>query len=107
MRARRPRSRKLELCPELRGLIEGRAWRPLPEQIAGWLRLAYPDNEAMQVSRETIYCAFYVQGEERLARAHPPPEKGPLKALCPLAVLKALRPGKAHRHGVMISGVPA
>ena len=29
-----------------------------PEQIAGWLRIRYPDNEAMQVSHETIYRAL-------------------------------------------------
>ena len=39
-----------------------------PEQIAGWLRLAYPDNEAMQLSHETIYRALYVQGRGALKR---------------------------------------
>ena len=32
-----------------------------PQQIAGWLRLTYPDNPAMQVSRETIYRSLFVQ----------------------------------------------
>jgi IS30 family transposase len=41
---------------------------PLPEQIAGWLRLAYPDNEAMRVSHETIYRALYVQARGGLKR---------------------------------------
>ena len=39
-----------------------------PEQIAGWLRIAYPDNESMQVSHETIYRALYVQARGRLKR---------------------------------------
>jgi len=39
-----------------------------PEQIAGWLRLAYPDNEAMRVSHETIYRALYVQARGALKR---------------------------------------
>ena len=44
-RARRPRRGKLELCPELRRLVEERlADDYSPEQIAGWLRLAHPDK---------------------------------------------------------------
>ena len=32
-----------------------------PEQIAGWLRHTYPDDEAYQVSHETIYRSLFVQ----------------------------------------------
>lgn len=32
-----------------------------PEQIAQWLKLAYPDDERMRVSHETIYRSLYVQ----------------------------------------------
>ena len=39
-----------------------------PQQIAGWLRIEYPDNEAMQVSHETIYRALYVQARGTLKR---------------------------------------
>ena len=39
-----------------------------PEQIAGWLRLRYPDNEEMHVSHETIYRALYVQARGTLKR---------------------------------------
>ena len=68
-RARRPRPRKLELCAELRRAVEERlAEDHSPEQIAGWLRLAYPDNESMQVSHETIYRALYVQARGGLRR---------------------------------------
>jgi IS30 family transposase len=68
-RARRPRPTKLELCPELRWLVEERLCDDnSPEQIAGWLRLAYPDNEAMRVSHETIYRALYVQARGGLKR---------------------------------------
>jgi IS30 family transposase len=32
-----------------------------PEQIAGWLKRRYPDNEAYHVSHETIYRSLFVQ----------------------------------------------
>ena len=32
-----------------------------PEQIAGWLKHTYPDDEAFQVSHETIYRSLYIQ----------------------------------------------
>jgi transposase, IS30 family len=68
-RSRRPRPTKLELCPELRRVVEERLQDDhSPEQIAGWLRLAYPDNEDMQVSHETIYRSLYVQARGALKR---------------------------------------
>ena len=68
-RSQRPRATKLELCGELRRIIQEQLEDDCsPEQIAGWLRLAYPDNEAMQVSHETIYRALYVQARGSLKR---------------------------------------
>lgn len=68
-RAQRPRPTKLELCDELRRAVQERLSKAhSPEQIAGWLRLAYPDNESMQVSHETIYRALYVQARGGLKR---------------------------------------
>jgi IS30 family transposase len=68
-RSRRPRPTKLELCPELRRAVSERLQDDhSPEQIAGWLRLRYPDNEAMHVSHETIYRALYVQARGTLRR---------------------------------------
>ena len=68
-RLRRPRPTKLELCDELRRVVSERLSKNhSPQQIAGWLRIEYPDNEAMQVSHETIYRALYVQARGTLKR---------------------------------------
>jgi len=68
-RSRRPRPTKLELCPQLRDLVAERLRKAhSPQQIAGWLRLAYPDNESMRLSHETIYRALYVQTRGSLKR---------------------------------------
>jgi IS30 family transposase len=68
-RSRRPRPTKIELCPELCRVVSERLEEDhSPEQVAGWLRLRYPDNEAMQVSHETIYRALYVQARGTLRR---------------------------------------
>lgn len=60
--ALRPKSCKLIDCPALCKLIAAklhRAWSP--EQIAGWLKRRYPDNQEMQVSHETIYKTLFIQ----------------------------------------------
>jgi IS30 family transposase len=40
-----------------------------PEQIAGWLKVTYPDDPAMQVSHETIYRSLFVQSRGVLKKA--------------------------------------
>jgi len=39
-----------------------------PEQIAGWLKRRYPQDETMWVSHETIYLTLYVQARGALKR---------------------------------------
>lgn len=39
-----------------------------PEQIAGWLRYRYPDDESYQVSHETIYRSLYIQARGALKK---------------------------------------
>ena len=39
-----------------------------PEQISGWLKRQYPDDEAMRVSHETIYRTLFVQARGALKR---------------------------------------
>jgi IS30 family transposase len=67
-RARRPKRRKLE-HPRLRERVEADlAAKWSPQEIAGRLRRQFPDDEAMQVSHETIYRALFVQGRGALRR---------------------------------------
>ena len=60
--ALRPKTCKLAMHACLRQAVERKLrhnWAP--EQIAGWLRRTYPDNEAYHVSHETIYRSLFVQ----------------------------------------------
>jgi IS30 family transposase len=61
-RARRPKRCKLAGSAWLRHTVAGRLclnWSP--EQIAGWLKRAYPGEGSRQVSHETIYRSLFVQ----------------------------------------------
>jgi IS30 family transposase len=61
-RARRPKPCRLATHRRLRHVVAAllaRRWSP--QQIAGWLRVTYPDNPEMQVSHETIYLSLFVQ----------------------------------------------
>ena len=61
-RALRPKPCKLAMHKPLRRIVAGKLeqnWSP--EQIAGWLKRTYPDDEAYRVSHETIYRSLFVQ----------------------------------------------
>jgi IS30 family transposase len=61
-RALRPRPCKLACHPTLARTVSmklRRKWSP--EQIAGWLKRAYPGEAHNQVSHETIYRSLYIQ----------------------------------------------
>jgi len=60
--ALRPKACKLAMHPCLRRAVENKLMHNwAPEQIVGWLKLTYPNNEAYQVSHETIYRSLFVQ----------------------------------------------
>ena len=62
VRARRPKHCKLANSPRLRQAVASKLrlnWAP--EQIAGWLKRAHPDDELYRVSHETIYRSLFVQ----------------------------------------------
>ena len=82
-RKRKAGKRRLLLDGKLEGLVQAKLrLRWSPEQIAQWLKQAYPHEPTMQVSRETIYTYLYVL------------PRGQLKQ----ELLKALRKGHKRRH---------
>ncbi len=61
-RAKRPKQCVLAKNSRLRRLVTRKLsedWSP--EQISGWLKLTYPDNESLRVSHETIYKSLFIQ----------------------------------------------
>jgi IS30 family transposase len=61
-RARRPKRCLLAKNDRLRDVVAKKLredWSP--QQISGWLRRRYPDDEEMRVSHETIYRTLFVQ----------------------------------------------
>jgi IS30 family transposase len=61
-KAQRPKRCKLAANPALSRIVERKLRRKWsPEQIAGWLKRAYPRDEDRQVSHETIYRSLFIQ----------------------------------------------
>lgn len=61
-RARRPRSCLLARSYRLREVvIEKLSIDWSPHQISGWLKVAYPDDESMRISHETIYRTLFIK----------------------------------------------
>ncbi len=60
--ALRPKKCLLALHPRLREVVASKLildWSP--EQISGWLKTQYPDDQSMRVSHETIYRSLFIQ----------------------------------------------
>lgn len=69
-RSRRPKPCRLATRPTLRDAVASKlAVEWSPQQIAGWLRHAYPDDPEMHVSHETIYLSLFVQSRGVLKKA--------------------------------------
>jgi len=68
-RAHRPKPCKLAMNHELSDAVSIKLeleWSPM--QIAHWLRRAYPGDEEMQVSHETIYKTLFIQARGALKK---------------------------------------
>jgi IS30 family transposase len=60
--ALRPKKWLLALHPKLREVVASKLildWSP--EQISGWLKTQYSDNQSLRVSHETIYRSLFIQ----------------------------------------------
>jgi IS30 family transposase len=67
--ARRPKTCKLAENRRLANIVAGKLqgqWSP--QQIAGWLKRTYPEDENYRVSHETIYRSLYIQARGALKK---------------------------------------
>jgi IS30 family transposase len=86
-RARRPKICKLARHRALARLVAARLklqWSP--EEIAGWLRRTYADDEKRQVSHETIYKTLFIQARGALKK----------ELLAHLRLTKSMRHPRGH-----------
>ncbi len=68
--ARRPKVNKLQENMELKTIVsEKLALNWSPEQISGWLKQSFPEDNDMQVSHETIYKSLFVQSKGLLNKS--------------------------------------
>jgi len=61
-RAKRPKEYLLSKSYKLKELVTSKLsedWSP--EQISGWLKLVYPEDESLRISHETIYKSLFIQ----------------------------------------------
>lgn len=68
-RACRPKVCKLAESPSLASIVSSKLqlqWSP--EQIAGWLKQTYPNDENYHVSHETIYRSLFIQARGALKK---------------------------------------
>jgi IS30 family transposase len=67
--ALRPKRCLLAVNSKLRDIVASKLildWSP--EQISGWLKSQYPDDESMRVSHETIYRSLFIQARGALKK---------------------------------------
>jgi IS30 family transposase len=61
-RARRPKTCRLAANPRLCEAVAAQLAEDLsPEQISGWLKMEFEDDESMRISPETIYRSLFIQ----------------------------------------------
>ncbi len=69
MKAKRPKTCKLNADANLRAIVSDKlASKWSPEQVAGWLKPAYPDSLTMHISHETLYKTLFIQSRGTLKK---------------------------------------
>jgi len=67
--ALRPKRCLLSIHVKLRNIVASKLildWSP--QQVSGWLKIQYPDDESMRVSHETIYRSLFIQARGALKK---------------------------------------
>ena len=68
--SRRPKPCRLATSLMLQQIVASKlALEWSPEQVAGWLKLEFPDQDMMRVSHETIYRSLFIQTRSVLKKA--------------------------------------
>lgn len=66
---RRPKPCRLATFPLLQQIVAGKlALEWSPAQVAGWLKLEFPDQDTMRVSQESIYRSLFIQARGGLKK---------------------------------------
>lgn len=69
-----------------------------PQQVAGWLKVVYHDDPAMQISHETIYRSLFIQARGAL-------KKELLAHLRSGRTMRRGKPAREHGHGQIVGAV--
>lgn len=67
----RPKTHKLATNPRLRGLVQrklNRCWSP--DEISGWMKKTYPDDQSLRLCPETIYRALLLRESRGLHKRY-------------------------------------
>ncbi len=65
--ARRPKPCRLATHSELQQLVASKLMQDWsPQQVSGWLKMEYPNDESLRVSHETIYRSLFIQARGAL-----------------------------------------
>ena len=65
--ALRPKPCLLATHSQLREMVAGKLMQDWsPQQISGWLKMEYPNDESLRVSHETIYRSLFIQARGAL-----------------------------------------